>query len=120
MIYICSNKGKIDKLWGRFIKHILQMQNEGISVEYIRKGEVILNGKRYEPFYRENTMSYDPIGWKYEDGQPYIVFMGYDIQPLITYLKNKTLDSQLKPCTSSECPFQGGKCAINGCGGYEE
>ena len=35
-------------------------------------------------------------------------------------LEMENLDSQLKPCTSSECPFQDGKCAINGCGGYEE
>lgn len=108
MIYICSNKGKIDKLWGRFINHLLQMQNEGISVEYVRKGEVILNGKRYEPFYRENTMSYAPIGWKYEDGQPYIVFTGYDIKPLINYLKG------LKAKSYEKSRAEEGNCNIKG------
>lgn len=87
MIYICENVNKIEKLYGRFIKHLIQMQSEGITVEYVKKGEVILNGKRYRPFYRENTMSYDPIGWRYENDQPYIVFNGYDIKPLIRYLK---------------------------------
>lgn len=125
MIYICNNTSKIDKLWGRFIKHLLQMQDAGITVEYVRKGEVILNGKRYKPFYRENTMSYDPIGWTYEDGQPYIVFTGYDIKPLIDYLlkggvENRTPDNStykdkyngwnddgsLPPI--EKCPFCGG------------
>ena len=86
MNYICSKQGKIDKLWGRFIKHLLELEAAGIKVEYIRKGEVILNGKRFEPVYKENTMSWEPIGWRYEPGQNYITFVGYDISPLIKYL----------------------------------
>lgn len=53
MNYICSKQGKIDKLWGRFIKHLLELEAAGIKVEYIRKGEVILNGKRFKPVYKE-------------------------------------------------------------------
>ncbi len=34
--------------------------------------------------------------------------------------KGLEMDMELKPCTNTECPFQDGKCAINGCGGYEE
>ena len=26
MKYICSKQGKIDKLWGRFIKHLLELE----------------------------------------------------------------------------------------------
>lgn len=87
MIYICSKQGKIDRLWGVFIKHLLQMQDAGIKVVYERKGEVILNGKRYKPVYFENTMRYEPIGWQY--GGNYIVLTGHDIQPLIDYLKKE-------------------------------
>lgn len=32
MNYICSKQGKIDKLWGRFIKHLLELgggRNQG-------------------------------------------------------------------------------------------
>lgn len=86
MNYICSKQDKIDKLWGRFIKHLLELEAAGIKVEYIRKGEVILNGKRFDPVYMENTMSWKPIGWRYEPGQNYITFTGYDISPLIKYL----------------------------------
>ena len=91
MIYTCSKQGKIDRLWGVFLGHLIQMQNAGIKVEYVRKGEVILNGKRYKPVYRENTMSYEPIGWRYE--KQYIILTGHNIQPLIDYLKpfNKAL-----------------------------
>jgi len=81
MIYICSKQGKIDRLWGVFIKHLLQMQDAGIKVEYVRKGEVVLNGKRYKPVYFENTMRYEPIGGS--TGENYIVLTGHDIQPLI-------------------------------------
>lgn len=87
MIYICSKQGKIDKLCGRFIKHLLELQAVGIQVEYIRKGEVILDGKRFKPIYMENTMQWEPLGWKYEPGVQYIVFTGYNIDPLIRYLK---------------------------------
>lgn len=86
MNYICSKQGKIDKLWGRFIKHLLELEAAGIKVEYVRKGEVILNGKRFKPVYKENTMSWEPMGWGYEPGQKYITFVGYDISPLIKYL----------------------------------
>lgn len=86
MNYICSKQGKIDKLWGRFIKHLLELEAAGIKVEYVRKGEVILNGKRFKPVYKENTMSWEPMGWGYEPGQNYITFTGYDISPLIKYL----------------------------------
>lgn len=86
MLYICSKQGKIDKLWGRFIKHLLELSEAGVKVEYIRKGEVVLNGKRYKPVYMENTMSWEPIGWMYGPEQNYIVFIGYDITPLIKYL----------------------------------
>ena len=85
MIYICSKQGKIDKLWGRFIKHLTELQEAGIKVEYVRKGEVILDGKRYEPMYMENTMSWMPLDKK----EPYIACTGYSIQPLIDYLKSK-------------------------------
>lgn len=90
MIYICSKQSKIDKLWGRFIKHLQELNSAGIKVEYIRKGEVVLNGKRYKPVYMENTMSWEPIGWRYERGQQYITFTGYDISPLVEYLKKHT------------------------------
>lgn len=86
MNYICSKQGKIDKLWGRFIKHLLELEAAGIKVEYVRKGEVILNGKRFKPVYKENTMSWEPMGWGYEPWQNYITFIGYDISPLIKYL----------------------------------
>lgn len=92
MVYICSKQGKIDRLWGVFIGHLLQMQDSGIKVEYIRKGEVVLNGKRYEPVYFENTMRYEPIGWRYE--KQYIVLTGHDIQPLIEYLKSFNIGRQ--------------------------
>ena len=55
-------------------------------MEYVRKGEVILNGKRFKPVYKENTMSWEPMGWGYEPWQNYITFIGYDISPLIKYL----------------------------------
>lgn len=84
MIYICSNQSKIDRLWGVFFQHLLQMRNAGIEVEYVKKGEVILNGKRYKPVYHENTMSYEPIGWMYRT--KYITLTGHNIQPLIDYL----------------------------------
>lgn len=83
MKYICSKQGKIDRLWGVFIQHIIQMQDAGIKVEYIRKGEVSLNGRKYEPIYFDNTMRYEPIG----KGGRNIVLTGHDIQPLIDYLK---------------------------------
>ena len=86
MNYICSKQEKIDKLWGRFIKHLLELEAAGIKVEYVRKGEVILNGKRFKPVYKENTMSWEPMGWGYEPWQNYITFIGYDISPLIKYL----------------------------------
>lgn len=85
MKYICNKQGKIDKLWGRFIKHLLEMQEAGINVEYVRKGEVILNGIRYEPIYMENTMHYEPL----DKNVRYVVCTGYDIQPLIEYLKER-------------------------------
>lgn len=85
MIYICSKQGKIDKLWGRFIKHLIELQEAGIKVEYVRKGEVILDGKRYEPMCMENTMRWEPMDKK----EPYISCTGYDIRPLIDYLKSK-------------------------------
>lgn len=85
MIYICSKQSKIDKLWGRFIKHLIELRESGVKVEYVRKGEVILDGKRYKPCYMENTMDWEPIGWHYQ--RNYITFTGYDIQPLITYLQ---------------------------------
>lgn len=94
MIYICSKQGKIDKLWGRFIKHLIELQEAGIKVEYVRKGEVILNGIRYEPKYMENTMSWDPIDWdpmKKRNKVKYISCTGYNIQPLIDYLKQETV-----------------------------
>ena len=78
MNYICSKQGKIDKLWGRFIKHLLELEAAGIKVEYIRK--------RFKPVYKENTMSWEPMGWGYEPWQNYITFIGYDISPLIKYL----------------------------------
>lgn len=34
--------------------------------------------------------------------------------------KGLEMDRELKPCANAECPFQDGKCAINGCGGYGE
>lgn len=85
MKYICSKQGKIDKLWGRFIKHLIELRESGVKVEYICKGEVILDGKRYQPLYMENTMLWEPVGWRYQGS--YITFTGYDIQPLITYLR---------------------------------
>ena len=88
MIYICSKQEKIDRCWGVFIRHLLQMQDAGIRVEYERKGEVTLNGKRYKPVYFENTMRYEPIGWNYKG--KYIVLTGHDIQPLMDYLKKET------------------------------
>ena len=92
MVYICSKQGKIDRLWGVFVGHMLQMQDSGIKVEYIRKGEVVLNGKRYKPVYFENTMQYEPIGWSYEN--QYIILTGHDIQPLIEYLKSFNIGRQ--------------------------
>lgn len=86
MIYICTKQSKIDRLWGIFIQHLIQMKNAGISVEYVRKGEVILNGRRYKPVYFENTMRYEPIGWQYGGG--YITLTGHDIQPLVDYLNS--------------------------------
>lgn len=86
MIHICSNQSKADRLWGVFIKHLIEMQKAGIEVEYVKKGEVILNGKRYEPVYHDKTMSYNPIAWRYERGQNYIVLTGHNIQPLVDYL----------------------------------
>lgn len=85
MIYTCSKQSKIDRLWGVFLGHLIQMQNAGIKVEYIRKGEVALNGIRYMPIYHENTMSYDLIG-KQRNVQ-YVPLIGHNIQPLINYLK---------------------------------
>jgi len=85
MIYICNKQGKIDRLWGVFIGHLLQMQDSGIKVEYVRKGEVVLNGKRYKPVYFENTMRYETIG-KAERGSN-VVLTGHNIQPLIDYLR---------------------------------
>lgn len=104
MKYICSKQGKIDKLWGVFFQHLLQMRNAGIKVEYVRKGEVVLNGKRYEPVYFENTMRYEPIGWKYK--KKYIALTGHNIQPLIDYLiqfnhqevKGKALEDMIVYC----------------------
>ena len=84
MVYICSKQGKIDRLWGVFIKHLTEMQNAGIKVEYVKKGEVILDGKRYKPVYFENTVRYEPIGWSYKG--EYVVLIGHDIQPLINYI----------------------------------
>lgn len=96
MTYICSKQVKIDRLWGVFIKHILQMEAAGISVEYVRKGEVILNGRRYEPVYFENTMRYEPIG-NHKEGN--VVLVGHDIQPLIDYLKEVDLSRERRQCT---------------------
>ena len=100
MIHICSKQSKIDKLWGRFIKHLIELRESGVKVEYIRKGEVILDGKRYEPFYMENTMRWEPIGWRYE--RNYITFTGYDIQPLITYLRIERERNQEKQSISEK------------------
>ena len=33
MNYICSKQEKIDKLWGRFIKHLLELEAAGIKAE---------------------------------------------------------------------------------------
>lgn len=85
MIYTCSKQSKIDRLWGVFLGHLIQMQNAGIKVEYIRKGEVVLNGIRYMPVYHENTMSYDLIGK--QQNVRHVPLTGHDIQPLINYLK---------------------------------
>lgn len=85
MIYTCSKQSKIDRLWGVFMGHLIQMQNAGIKVEYIRKGEVVLNGIRYMPVYHENTMSYDPVGK--QQNVRHVPLIGHDIQPLINYLK---------------------------------
>lgn len=84
MTYICSKQVKIDRLWSIFIKHILQMEAAGISVEYVRKGEVILNRWRYGRVYFENTMRYEPSG-SHKEGN--VVLVGHDIQPFIEYLK---------------------------------
>ena len=84
--YICEKRGKIDRLWGVFIQHIIQMQEAGIKVEYVKKGEVVLNGKRYYPLYFENTMRYEPIG----KGGGNVVLTGHNIQPLIDYLRRHT------------------------------
>lgn len=65
MIYICSKQGKIDKLWGRFIKDLFKMQQSGIQVEYVRKGEVLLNGLRFKPMYTEKMEDWQPMGWSY-------------------------------------------------------
>lgn len=86
MNYIVRNKKRLTSSGGRFIKHLLELEAEGIKVEYVRKGEVILNGKRFKPVYKENTMSWEPMGWGYEPWQNYITFIGYDISPLIKYL----------------------------------
>ena len=97
MTYICSKQAKIDRLWGVFIKHILQMEAAGISVEYVRKGEVILNGWRYEPVYFENTMRYEPIG-NHKEGN--VLLVGHNIQPLIDYLKKVDLSRERRrQCT---------------------
>jgi hypothetical protein len=86
MTYICSKQTKIDRLWGVFIKHILQMEAAGLSVEYVRKGEVILNGWRYEP-----------IG-DHKEGN--VLLVGHDIQPLIDYLKKVDLSRERRrQCT---------------------
>lgn len=85
MIYTCSKQSKIDRLWGVFLGHLIQMQNAGIKVEYIRKGEVVLNGIRYMPVYHENTMSYDPVGK--QQNVRHVLLIGHDIQSLINYLK---------------------------------
>ncbi|MCM1500521.1 MAG: hypothetical protein NC124_18825 [Clostridium sp.] len=85
MIYVCTKQSKIDWLWGIFIRHLLQMEAAGIKVEYVRKGEIVLNGRRYKPVYFENTMRYEPIGWQYKER--YIILTGHDIQPLIDWLK---------------------------------
>lgn len=63
MVYICTKQGKIDRLWGIFIQRLIQIKNAGINVEYVRKGEVVLNGRRCKLVYFENTMRYEPIGW---------------------------------------------------------
>ncbi len=65
MNYVCTKQSKIDKLWGRFIKDLFYMQAQGIKVEYVKKGEVLLNGKRFAPKYTERMVSYDPIGWHF-------------------------------------------------------
>lgn len=65
MKYICTKQSKIDKLWGRFIQDLFYMQAQGIRVEYVKKGEVLLNGKRFQPMYTENMASYEPIGWQF-------------------------------------------------------
>ena len=51
MNYICEKRGKIDRLWGVFIKHLLQIQAAGIEVEYVKKGEIILNGNSVAPHF---------------------------------------------------------------------
>lgn len=86
MNYICEKRGKIDRLWGVFIKHLLQIQAAGIEVEYVKKGEIILDGNRYSPLYFENTMRYEPIG----KGGVNVVLTGHDIQPLIDKLRRYT------------------------------
>lgn len=100
MNYICSKQSKIDKLWGRFIKHLIELRESGVKVEYVRKGEVILDGKRYNPVYMENTMSWEPVGWRYQ--RNYITFTGYDIQPLITYLQIERERNQDKQSISKK------------------
>lgn len=85
MIHNCTKIGKIERLWGYFIKHLLQMKEAGIQVEYVRKGEVVLNGIRFQPIYFENTMRYEPVGNK--NGKHNVILIGHDIEPLIKYLK---------------------------------
>ena len=86
MTYICSKQTKIDRLWGVFIKHILQMEAAGLSVEYVRKGEVILNGWRYEPIGDHKEVN--------------VLLVGHDIQPLIDYLKKVDLSRERRrQCT---------------------
>lgn len=82
----------------------------GIKVEYIRKGEVVLNGKRYSPVYMENTMRWEPMGWQYEGGQNYITFTGYDISPLVRYLTKERgknglpLEDAVEECFGEHTP----------------
>ena len=73
------------------------MQEAGIKVEYVKKGEVVLNGKRYSPLYFENTMRYEPIG----KGGGNVVLTGHNIQPLIDYLRSSQIYFMLPPPPSS-------------------
>lgn len=84
MKYVCEKQSKIDRLWGYFIQNLLEMRDAGIKVEYVRKGEVVLNGIRYEPVYFEKTMQWNPIDRK--QGAKYIITTGHDVRPLIEYL----------------------------------